>query len=190
MIQQRLASFQQTMTRHWRWGLPAAVAIVVVDQLSKSWVLATPVFRALDCLDQTIRCGRIEIGPVFDFSMLWNRGVSFGALQAEGLARWGLFTLTGVIALVFIAWLLRVERWRTALALTLVVGGAVGNMIDRARFGAVVDFIDFSGPWFGWRLGDLPVGFPWVFNAADAAITVGAILLLLDQVLATSRKDS
>jgi signal peptidase II len=64
----------------------------------------------------------------------------------------------------------------------MVVGGAVGNLIDRARFGAVVDFLDFSGPWF--VAGGLKVGFPWIFNVADACISVGAAILLLDQVLA------
>ena len=67
-------------------------------------------------------------------------------MQAEGLARWGLFVVIRAIAVGFTIWLLRAERWLTALALRMVVGGAVGNLIDRARFGAVVDFIDFQGP--------------------------------------------
>ena len=69
------------------------------------------------------------------------------------------------------------------MALALVVGGAVGNLIDRAVFGAVVDFIDFTGPWFGMNIGGWPVGFPWIFNIADASISIGAIILLLDQLL-------
>lgn len=174
------------ITRAWRWGIPLIIAIVVLDQLSKAWVLATPEFRAIDCLNGIARCGRIEVSPLFDFSMTWNRGVSFGAMQSEGLARWVLVILTAGIGLGFFVWLLRAERWMTALALSLVIGGAIGNnLIDRVRFGAVVDFIDFSGPWFGLRLGDWPVGFPWIFNVADAAISVGAVVLLLDQVLAS-----
>jgi len=78
----------------------------------------------------------------------------FRALQAEGLARWALFALTSLIAVGFTVWLLRAERWMTALSLSLVIGGAVGNLVDRARFGAVVDFLDFSG------------SFPWIFNVA------------------------
>jgi signal peptidase II len=124
-----------------------------------------------------------------DFSMIWNRGVSFGAMQAEGLARWGLFVMISGIAIGFTIWLLRAERKLTALALSMVIGGAVGNLIDRAIFGAVVDFIDFQGPWFGWNIGGWDVGFPWIFNVADAAISIGAGVLLLDQLLA-GRKQS
>jgi signal peptidase II len=174
---------REKMTKAWRWGIPLIVVLVALDQLSKAWVLATPDFRALDCLNGIAPCGRIEVSPLFDFSMTWNRGVSFGAMQAEGLARWGLFIVISGIAIGFTIWLLRAERTLTALALSMVVGGAVGNLIDRAVFGAVVDFIDFQGPWFGWTLGGWPVGFPWIFNVADAAISIGAIILLLDQLL-------
>lgn len=178
---------KEKMTRAWRWGIPLVVLIVIVDQLTKAWVLATPEFRALDCLAGG-PCGRIEVSPLFDFSMTWNRGVSFGAMQAEGLARWGLFVVILAIAIGFTIWLLRAERSLTALALSMVIGGAVGNLIDRAIFGAVVDFIDFQGPWFGWIIGGWPVGFPWIFNVADAAISIGAIILLLDQLLAGQNK--
>jgi signal peptidase II len=171
------------MTRAWRWGIPLVVGIIVLDQLSKLWVLGTPEFRAIDCLNGLAACGRIELSPVMDFSMTWNRGVSFGAMQADGLARWGLFVVILVIAAGFTVWLMRAERKLTALALSLVIGGAVGNLIDRAIFGAVVDFIDFQGPWFGVTIGGWPLGFPWIFNVADAAISLGAIILLLDQLL-------
>ncbi len=172
---------RESITRYWRWGLPLAIAIIVLDQISKAWVLGEGAFNALGCLDRTQPCGGFEVvGPIFNsepffsFTMTWNRGVSFGVLQAEGWARWALFLMTSGIAIGFIIWLLRAARTTTALALSLVIGGAIGNMIDRARFGAVVDFLDFSGFWF-----------PWIFNVADAGITVGAALLLLDQVLAS-----
>jgi len=174
---------REKITRAWRWAIPLIVLIVAFDQLSKAWVLATPDFRALECLDVLTRCGGIELSPVMDFSMTWNRGVSFGAMQADGIARWILFGLISVVAVGFTIWLLRAERKTTALALALVVGGAVGNLIDRFIFGAVVDFIDFQGPWFGLDLFGWPVGFPWIFNIADAAISIGAIFLLVDQLL-------
>jgi signal peptidase II len=164
------------MTREWRWGVPLIFAIVVLDQLTKAWVLSAADFRALECL-HTLPCGKIELSPIFDLTMTWNRGVSFGAFQADGLARWGLFVMIGAIAVGFSVWLLRAERWMTALALSMVVGGAVGNLIDRARFGAVVDFLDFSGLFF-----------PWIFNVADASISVGAAALLLDQLLAGRKR--
>jgi signal peptidase II len=175
---------REKMTREWRWGVPAIIAIIVVDQLSKAWVMATPAFNAMGCLTGNGSCGGIEMSSLLNFSMTWNRGVSFGAFQAEGLARWGLFVMIGAIAVGFTLWLFRAERQMTALALAMVVGGAVGNLIDRARFGAVVDFIDFSGPWFGMMIGSWKVGFPWIFNVADASITCGAVALLLDQLLA------
>lgn len=146
--------------------------VIGLDQWSKYLVMAEPRFNALGCLDRTEPCGRIEMSSIFDLTMLWNRGMSFGALQSEGIMRWVLFGLTGVIAVGFGIWLFRAARWLTAVSLGLVVGGAIGNMIDRARFGAVVDFLDFSGLYF-----------TYVFNVADAAITVGAALLFLDQFL-------
>lgn len=166
------------ITRHWIWGLPVSAVVLVLDQWSKWLVLSEPRFNALGCLDGVERCGKIELSPIFDLTMLWNRGVSFGALQADGWTRWLLFFLTTCIAVAFTIWLLRAVRWTTALALSLVIGGAIGNLIDRARFGAVVDFLDFSGIYFFW-----------VFNVADAAISVGAVLLLLDQFF-ISRQSS
>jgi signal peptidase II len=179
---------REKMTREWRWGVPLILAIVALDQLTKAWILGTSAFGALDCLQGPSVCGKIELSPIFDLTMIWNRGVSFGAFQAEGLARWGLFIMIGAIAAGFTIWLLRAERWMAALALAMVVGGAVGNLIDRARFGAVVDFIDFSGPWFGWVIAGWKVGFPWIFNVADASISVGAAALLLDQLLAGRKR--
>lgn len=164
---------REKMTREWRWGVPLIIAIIILDQITKAWVLGTPAFNAMECLSNTSLCRKIELSPIFDLTMTWNRGVSFGAFQADGLARWGLFIVIGTIAVGFSIWLFRAERWLTALALAMVVGGAVGNLVDRARFGAVVDFLDFSGLYF-----------PWIFNVADASISVGAAVLLLDQVLA------
>ncbi len=163
--------------------LAMILTVIIIDQITKYFVLQAPAFNAIDCLDVTVACGRIEMSPVFDFTMLWNRGISFGTLQSDGWMRWLLVLATGGIATAFAFWLMRAERLLTALSLSLVIGGAIGNLVDRVRFGAVVDFIDFSGPWFGATIGSWPVGFPWVFNIADAAITVGAVLLFLDQFL-------
>lgn len=181
---------REKITRSWHWAIPLILGIVALDQLTKAWVVTTPEFRALECLDVPQACGGIEVSSVMDFSMIWNRGVSFGAMQADGIARWGLFAMTSVIAIVFTIWLLRADRKSTALALALVVGGAVGNLIDRFVFGAVVDFIDFRGPWFGLNLGGWDVGFPWIFNVADAAITIGAIFLGVDQLLVGRKRTS
>lgn len=151
---------------------------VLLDQWSKALILAEPRFNAFGCLDRGQYCGRIEISPMFDFSMVWNYGMSFGTLQSEGLMRWVLVGVACVIAFGFAIWLFRAANILTAMALSLVVAGAVGNVIDRVRFGAVVDFIDVSSA--------IPF-FPWVFNVADSAVTVGAALILFDQFILLPR---
>jgi len=150
--------------------------IVIVDQWTKQLILNEPKFNALGCLDKTQRCGGIEVSGIFDLTMVWNRGVSFGLGQSEGIMRWVLVALTVAIAVGFAIWLFRAQRKLTAIALALVVGGAIGNVIDRIVFGAVVDFLDFSGIWE-------PYFFNYIFNVADAAISVGAVLLFVDQFL-------
>lgn len=165
------------MTKPFRYALFFLIPIIVVlDQWSKWLILKEPSFNALGCLDQTQRCGQIEVLSFFDLTMVWNRGISFGIGQSEGLMRWFLVIMTTGIAIGFTVWLLQAARRFTGIALALVIGGAFGNVIDRIRFGAVVDFLDFSGllrPYF----------FNYVFNVADAAISVGAVLLFADQFL-------
>lgn len=146
------------------WGVLLILVVLGLDQASKYWVL-----NHLNLL--TI--GKIEISPIFDLTMVWNYGVSFGALKAHAdWQRWGLVAMSGVIATVFAVWLFKAERRQTFIALALVIGGAIGNLIDRVRFGAVADFLNFEGLFF-----------PWVFNVADAAITIGAILLAIDMLM-------
>lgn len=145
----------------WGWAAGLSALVLALDQATKWWILE--VVRLPEI-------GRVELSALFDLTMVWNRGVSFGALKADSeIERWGLVILSGVIAVVFAIWLARADRRMTRLALGLVIGGAIGNMIDRVRFGAVADFLDFSG-----------LGFGYVFNVADAAITIGALLLALD----------
>ncbi len=165
------------MTKPFRYALFFMIPIIVVlDQWSKWLILNEPKFNALGCLDRTQRCGQIDVMSFFDLTMVWNRGISFGIGQSEGLMRWFLVLMTTAIAIGFTVWLFKATRRFTGIALALVIGGAFGNVIDRIRFGAVVDFLDFSGilrPYF----------FNYVFNVADAAISVGAALLFADQFL-------
>jgi signal peptidase II len=145
-----------------RYAFVLAAAVTILDQLSKWWVL--------NLLHLPER-GQIPVLPFFRLSMVMNPGVSFGLLRADTALGRGL--LVGAAMLVVIAlalWVRRADRPLFATALGLVIGGALGNnLIDRARIGEVVDFLDFSG-----------LMFPWVFNVADSAITVGVILLLID----------
>jgi signal peptidase II len=156
-----------------RNGLLIAAAVLIADQITKYLVLGPLGFSPVGCLQGGYGCGFRELSPMFDLRMVWNRGVSFGMFRADsGLGRWALVAMSFAISGVFVWWLRTAARKLRGVALGLVIGGALGNVIDRIRFGAVVDFLDFSGLFF-----------PWVFNVADAAITIGAGLLLLDFLL-------
>lgn len=141
-----------------------ALAIIVVDQITKAWILYGLQLREV---------GRVEVWPpIFNFSFVLNDGVSFG-LFGGGSARWALSVFSIVVAVALAWWALKAQRRLLVAAIGLVMGGAVGNVIDRIRFGGVVDFLDFSGTGL----------FPWIFNVADSAITIGVILLILDSLL-------
>lgn len=158
-----------------RFGLSLSALVLVADQAVKAIVLGPGRFSPPGCLEGGYGCRFIEVSPIFDLQMVWNRGVSFGLLRADSdIVRWGLVAMSFAISAIFISWLRSADRRLTGVALGLVIGGALGNVIDRIRFGAVADFLDFNGLWF-----------PWVFNVADAAITVGAILLAADMVFFT-----
>jgi signal peptidase II len=162
-----------------RFGLILASAVFVLDQVSKYLILGPMSFSPMGCLEFGLGCRHIELTPVFDLSMVWNRGVSFGLLRADSdIGRWLLVLLSIAIAGLFFWWLRSATRRLTGWALGFVIGGALGNMIDRIRYGAVADFLDFNGLWF-----------PWVFNVADVAINVGAGLLLLDFLLHGDKKE-
>jgi signal peptidase II len=151
-----------------RW-LAIALAIVLADQLTKQTVLLT--------MAPGERIAVIQ--GLFDLTLLFNRGAAFSLLaSASGWQRW-FFIGVGGAAAVFITWLLFRHAGQTlfATALTLILGGAVGNVIDRVLRGEVVDFLLFyQGAWY----------FP-AFNLADSAITCGAVLLIVDEILRVRR---
>jgi signal peptidase II len=128
------------------------------------------------------------LGSIFRITFVANDGVSFG-LFGGGAGRWFLSIFAVAIAGFLGWWALKADRRLLITAIGLVIGGAVGNVIDRIRFGFVVDFLDFSGPhfflpsYFPWILSNAEISFPWVFNVADGAITMGIILLVLDSLL-------
>ncbi len=152
------------VTRNGWTAYAIAAVVIVLDQLTKYWILTV------------LRLPEYATHEVFwplQFTRIWNQGVSFGMLQAsQDLVRWGLVVFSIAVAILLAAWARSQARLLPALGLGLVIGGAVGNAVDRARFGAVVDFIDVQ------RLGF----FPWIFNVADSGITIGVILLLLDSL--------
>ncbi|GAA5233886.1 lipoprotein signal peptidase [Verticiella sediminum] len=143
--------------------LAIALAIIVLDQITKI------------VFDNLLGYGeRLAILPFFDFTLLYNRGAAFSFLaQHDGWQRW-FFTGLGLLASAFIVWLMRrhAEQRGFCMALTLILGGALGNVIDRLAYGHVVDFLLFH-----WNERYFPA-----FNLADTAITCGAILLILDEL--------
>ncbi len=146
------------------YGLIVAAVVIVLDQLSK-WVM-------LDVVSIATR-PPIEVTPFFNFVMVWNYGVSFGMLSHP--ERWMVYVLIAValaIVAFMVRWLWRAERLLVALALGSVIGGALGNVIDRVRFGAVADFLDFHMMGYHWP----------AFNVADAAIFIGVALLIFDSI--------
>mgnify|MGYP003625698914 FL=1 len=161
------------------WPLAIIPVALIADQVTKSMVLANEQLRAMECFQNTFACGTIELPGPINLSMVWNRGMSYGMFQSEGIGRWILAAVMLAIALGFLRWLLVAEGRLLKLSLALVIGGAFGNLIDRVRFGAVVDFINAGA-----------LHFPWVFNVADAAISVGAVLLFFDQFVLSGRKPS
>lgn len=153
-----------------RFGLGIAVlaVVVVLDQLTKWWVLG---------LMQPPHV--IEVTPFFNLVLAWNPGVSFGMFTHDAaIMPYVLSAVALGIVAVLLGWLRSADRALVALAIGMIAGGAVGNVIDRFRFGAVVDFLDFHA--FGWHF--------WAFNVADSGISVGVALLVLDGLLAGDDK--
>ena len=146
----------------WRW-LPVTAFVVVLDQVTKALVL-----RHFELYQS------IPVLPVLDFTLLYNTGAAFSFLaDASGWQRWFFSLLAIAVSVVILVWLRRLKaraQWMLSCALALILGGAVGNLIDRLRFGHVVDFIHVH-----WGEAYFPA-----FNMADSAITVGAALLLID----------
>ena len=151
-------------------GLSIAASVFLLDQATK-WIVVN--------LLQLPQRGLIELLPIFDLRFVKNTGVSMGFLTADSSTeRWLLVGLTAAISIFVAAWLWRERARGDAIALSLVLGGALGNIVDRARFGYVVDFADL-------HFGDIH---PFlVFNVGDAAITIGVLLLLLRALLTRER---
>lgn len=152
--------------RHIGLGFGIALLIVALDQLTKWWLLQTM---------QQIGGRFIEIAGFFNIVLVWNRGVSFGMFNNDAAVNGVLFSLVAAaIVAALLVWLWRAADLLIALAIGLVIGGAIGNVADRLRLGAVVDFLDFHvGDWH-WP----------AFNVADAAICVGVGLMVIDGLLA------
>jgi signal peptidase II len=152
-----------------RAGSLIAVATIILDQITKWWILAVVMQPPQ----------RIPVTGFFDLVLVLNRGVSFGMLG--GAPSWvaaALIVFALLLSLALTIWMWRAENLLLGLSLGLVVGGAIGNVIDRIRFGAVVDFLDFYVGSYHWP----------AFNVADSAITVGVVLLIVDSLKSGAAK--
>lgn len=152
-----------------RLGYTTALLVFIIDQISKYWIVnivRLPEGNGIDLL------------PFFRLTFVGNVGVSMGMFTAQSdVGRWGLVVVTGVIALAVAIWIAREKQRTDVIALGLILGGAIGNIIDRVRFGYVVDFLHFF-----WGTHSF-----WVFNVADAAISCGVLLLLLRSLTASEK---
>jgi signal peptidase II len=150
-------------------GLVVAVAAAAIDQASKLWLIFVTDLGAR---------GTVALTPFLDLVLTWNRGISYGLFPQEGpLGQWALLALKAIAAVLLWIWLARASTRLTAVALGLIIGGAVGNALDRLAYGAVADFVLF-------HLTTESFNFKWyVFNLADAAIVVGVAGLLYETLL-------
>lgn len=158
--------------------------LIVIDQLSK-WAVTELLLRPhsggtgyglwewITTPPMKLGFQSIEIFPFFNLVMVWNHGVSFGMFQATNT--YGPFLLAGfaaIVSVIFTIWMIRSTSKLQSLSLALVIAGALGNVIDRLRFGAVIDFLDFHA--YGWH-------YP-AFNIADSLIVIGVIMLLFHSI--------
>jgi signal peptidase II len=156
--------------RHWLWlsGL-----VIGLDQQSK-WLAASLL----------VPYQPVPVLPSFNLTLMYNTGAAFSLFaRASGWQRWFFLLLSLVISIVLVIWISRLkhDQNRLAVALSLILGGAIGNLIDRVVYGYVIDFLDFYyAAWPHWP----------AFNVADSAITVGVSLLVIDNVLSARRRTS
>ena len=150
------------------FGLAVALIAALLDQALKLWLLF--VFRLADK-------GAVAVAPFVDLVLTWNQGISYGWFQQEGpFGQWVLLALKAIAVLLLWIWLARAATRATALSLGLIIGGAIGNAIDRLAYGAVADFVLLHAETATWR-------FNWyVFNLADVAIVAGVAVLLYESV--------
>ena len=153
-----------------RFGLIVVLVTTAVDQAAKLWLL-----RVFDLGARQ----PVHLGPFIDLVLAWNTGISFSLLPQIGpLGHWALLAVKAIAVLLLWIWLARAASRLTALALGLIIGGAIGNAIDRAAYGAVADFVLFHITTASWT-------FRWyVFNLADVGIVAGVVGLLYESTLA------
>jgi signal peptidase II len=160
---------------HLRFGLIVAAAAFLLDQISK-WIVVVPI--SLETKPQ----GSVELLPFFNLTWAENCGISLSMFsQCNDTTRWTLVAVTALVAIAVAVWMTREKAKGDVIALALIFGGALGNIVDRVRFGYVVDFADL-------HFGDFR---PFlIFNVADACITIGVLLLVARALLLGEKAES
>ena len=164
------------MARNWLWGpvsalgLSVAAIVVLLDQANKAWMLYVYDIGAR---------GTVTVTPFFDLVLVWNQGISYGLLPQEGvLGRLGLILFALGASLALAVWLGSLSSRLAAVAIGLIIGGAIGNAIDRVVYGAVADFFSFHAFGLDW----------YIFNIADTAIVAGVVGLLYELIVQGPQK--
>jgi len=164
------------MLRRWFWGpysplgLIVALLTLVADQANKAWLLYVYDIGAK---------GTVTLAPFFDIVLVWNKGISYGLFpQDSAVGRLGIIAFAVVASLALTLWLARMTTPLAAIAIGLIIGGGIGNLIDRIVYGAVADFYAFHAFGFEW----------YIFNIADVAIVAGVIGLLYDSLFGGHKK--
>jgi len=164
------------MLRSWLWGplspfgLGIGALIVLADQAHKAWMLYVYDIGAR---------GSVALTPFFDLVLVWNQGISYGLLPQEStVGRWGLILFAFGASFALAIWLARVESRLAAASIGLIIGGAIGNAIDRIAYGAVADFFSLHAFGYQW----------YVFNIADTAIVAGVVGLLYESLFRGHKK--
>jgi signal peptidase II len=152
---------------HTRDGITVAVLIGMLDQASKLWL-----YYAYDLAAKS----PVKVLPVLDLVLTWNKGISYGLFQQDSaFGQWALFGVKVAATIFLWTWLSQATTRLTALSLGLIIGGALGNAVDRLAHGAVMDFVHLHTPAYGFNW--------YVFNLSDTAIVAGVALLLYESLL-------
>jgi signal peptidase II len=153
-------------------GLGIAVLVLLADQAHKAWMLYVYNIGAR---------GMVRLAPFFDLVLVWNQGVSYGLLeQRSALGRWALILFAFAAAAGLVVWLARTSSRLAAAGIGLIIGGALGNAIDRVVYGAVADFFSLHAFGYQW----------YIFNIADSAIVAGVVGLLYESLFGGHKKVS
>ena len=152
-------------------AVPFILILIFLDQVTKWWII--------NYIMQPIKI--LPITPFFNIVLTWNSGISFGIFSNQGsFSVIILSTLATLIVFFLAAWLMKAENKKLIIGLICIIGGAIGNIIDRVYHGAVIDFLDFHIKSYHWP----------AFNVADSCIFIGATLIILDSLFPDKKEEA